>query len=71
MSEIKFEQVHLQPKFTIGQYVYPKCDPNQYPRLVTGIILRENNQIHILASNEDNEPEYEEFELSDKKILLP
>lgn len=62
---------HLTPAFAIGDYVYPKADPNQYPRIVTGIVIRPGDRLHYLASDYDNEREYNEFELSAKKLLLP
>jgi hypothetical protein len=63
--------IHLKPKFSIGQFVYPRADPDQYPRIITGLIIRPNEIIKYLASNYDNEREYEAFELSDVKTYVP
>lgn len=63
-------QAHLKPAFSIGQIVYPRCCPYQYPRIITGITIRENDRISYMASNEDNEREYQEYELSVKKVQI-
>lgn len=61
---------HLKPAFSIGQTVYPRCCPYQYPRIITGLVIRENDRISFLASNDDCEREYQDYELSDKKLLV-
>ena len=62
---------HLKPKFSNEQTVYPKCDPNQYPRFISGIIIRPGDQIKYLATDHAGEMEFYEFELSATKILMP
>ncbi len=58
-------------KYAVGQFVYPRADPDQVPRIITGYTMRKDNRIFYLASNHDNERAYEEFELSDVKVFQP
>lgn len=69
-DEKKLPPTHLKPKFSNEQTVYCVCDPNQYPRLVSGIVIRPGDQIKYLATDHAGEMEFYEFELSDKKVLL-
>ena len=57
----------INPKFKIGDIVYSITDPDQYPRMVTGITIR-STTIYYLVTYIDNEKQFEDFELSSEKI---
>lgn len=67
----KIITVTIKPRFTIGQWVYPKADPDQNARLVVGYEIRTNNRFIIITANHDNERHHEEYELSDVKTFMP
>lgn len=64
------KQIQITPVFDIGATVYPRCDPNQYPRIVTGWVWRPGDRITYMVSDHLGEMEFNDFELSDKKWLL-
>lgn len=59
--------VKLNNAFDIGAIVYPLIDPNQYPRIITALVIRAGDRVSYKASDTAGEMEYEEYELRLKK----
>ena len=51
-------------KFNLGDIVYLKTDTEQYPRMVTGIVIRANNNILYYLTKSDYETLHYDFEIS-------
>lgn len=61
----------LNNKYNIGDVVYLKTDPEQYPSIVTGILLKPDNLIMYEISGYDDVSYRYDFELTiDKNLLL-
>lgn len=58
----------IEEKFTLGQIVFLKTDPDQYPRIVTGIEVRPNNVcLYLISMGASQEMTYYDIELSEVK----
>lgn len=59
----------MKEKYTIEQEVYLRTDPEQFKRLVTGILKRQNTIIYYVVCGTDETAHYE-FELTTEKSLM-
>lgn len=60
----------MKTLYRIGDSVYLKSDPNQFERIITGILYRQGGYMYVLICGSDDETFHFEFELSfDKDIL--
>lgn len=59
----------IDNKFTIGQMVYLKTDPEQPQRMVTGFVIRKNIILYELCSGTVDTTHYD-FEISVEKDVL-
>ncbi|MFC5046910.1 hypothetical protein ACFSTE_15835 [Aquimarina hainanensis] len=53
-----------------GDKVYHKADEAQDPRIVTGIVLRPNNEVTYLVTTKDHEVECYDMELTKEKSYV-
>lgn len=60
------EPKHLTVIFPLKSIVYLVVDPNQYPRIVTGIVIR-SDAVKYIASDDKGEMEFYDFELQDNR----
>lgn len=56
-------------KFLIGETVYLITDPDQFERVVTGIIVRPGSNLYLVAHVMDTSAHYD-FELSQEKNIV-
>lgn len=59
----------IDNKFELGQFVYVITDPDQYKRIVTGIIVNPGVQIMYECSVGNATNNFYDFELSDEKDI--
>jgi hypothetical protein len=62
--------MNIDIKFPIGSIVYLRTDPEQFERLITGFIVRPNNQIIYYVAFEERESTHYELEISKEKDHL-
>jgi hypothetical protein len=56
----------IDPEYDIGQTVYLKTDPDQYPRLVEAYVVTERTTMYKLAHIANSSQHYD-FEISARK----
>lgn len=59
----------IQNKFEIGQMVWVRTDPNQYERIVIGIIVFKGSTLYRCSLGERSDDFYD-FELSEEPNVL-
>lgn len=59
----------IENKFNIGQRIYLDTDPEQYERIITGILITQGDIIYRVVCG-DVETYHFEFELSKEKKLI-
>lgn len=57
----------MKKKYKVTDIVYLVTDPEQYQRIVTGIIERASHYTYLVSCGSDEETEHFDFELSDTK----
>lgn len=57
----------MKKKFKIGDIVYLVTDPEQYQRMVTGIIERQTHFEYLLSCGADEETPHLDIEISTDK----
>lgn len=57
------------PKFQVEDIVYLKTDPEQLPRIITGILMRKNGLEYEVTCGADSAVFCYDFELSNEKNL--
>ena len=57
-------------KFNLGQIVYLVTDCQQKERIVTGVMLRPNNQVVYYLSCGEEEANHYDIEITDKKDIV-
>jgi hypothetical protein len=57
-----------KPKYSIGQTAYLITDPDQHPRLVSGILIRQKTIIYYLVCGTEETAHYD-YEISLEKTL--
>jgi hypothetical protein len=55
-------------KFNLKETVYLKTDPDQLPRIVTGILIRPSHVVYYLISGIEETGHYD-FEITKEKVL--
>lgn len=60
----------LDNKYNIGDTVFLLTDPEQYPRMVTAIIIRYKGYIEYEVSFSSTSNNFTEIELCDEKALV-
>lgn len=61
--------MNIKAKFLIQEIVFLKTDPEQLPRMVTGIVIRQDTLLYCLGSGA-NESSHYEFEISKEKTFI-
>lgn len=59
----------IENEFTYGQIVYLRTDPEQLPRIVTGVVTRGQNVLYELSCG-THEGIYNTIEISEEKNVL-
>lgn len=63
------KKIKVELDFDIEDIVFLKTDLDQYPRMVTGVLLRKEHPKYLIRYGDEEETEHSFFELSDNPEL--